>query len=471
MTPTPFPAELAIALDASTREVEPGTLVGGSPRRMVRLSTVGRAAFSELRAGRARSAAAGVLARRLTDVGLAHPRPAGPDLLDVTVVVPAHGRPDLLAGCLAALGDRHPVVVVDDASPDEQSIAAVAAEHGATVIRRDCNGGPAAARNTGLARVSTEFVAFVDSDCLPDEGWIEALGGHFRDPLVAAIAPRIVAADSSGRYVESVSLLDLGDRESCARAGGPVGYVPTAALVVRTAALASLGHAFDERLRYGEDVDLVWRLNAAGWRVRYDPAVEVGHREPTSWRQRWRKRFHYGTSAAPLAVRHPGSVPPMVVSPLSLVAAAGLLARRPGLAAAGLVGSTAVTARTLRRAGLPAAAVTAPPLALRATASTWVATGRVAGQFGLPVVLTALARLPKESTGSVWSRRLAVAALISAGPLAAHRRSGSPLSAGRFVVGQLLDDIAYGAGVIAGCIHHRTADPLRPVRSMTTEVV
>ena len=56
-----------------------------------------------------------------------------------------------------------------------------------------------------------------------------------------------------------------------------VAYVPTAALLVRRAAL---GDGFDESLRNGEDVDLVWRLIEAGWRVRYEPAVQVGTASP-----------------------------------------------------------------------------------------------------------------------------------------------------------------------------------------------
>ena len=79
------------------------------------------------------------------------------------------------------------------------------------------------------------------------------------------------------------------------RPGSRVSYVPTAALLVRRSALDSVaiddaaipapGHlagpgplssrgVFDPALRYGEDVDLIWRLHDAGWRVRYEPSVQ-----------------------------------------------------------------------------------------------------------------------------------------------------------------------------------------------------
>ena len=64
------------------------------------------------------------------------------------------------------------------------------------VIRHARSKGPAAARNTGLAACSTDFVAFLDSDVVPRRGWLEALLGHFCDPAVALAAPRIVGLRS-----------------------------------------------------------------------------------------------------------------------------------------------------------------------------------------------------------------------------------------------------------------------------------
>ena len=51
------------------------------------------------------------------------------------------------------------------------------------------------ARNEGLKGVETELVAFLDSDTVPPAGWIEQLAGHFDDPKVAAVAPRIRASE------------------------------------------------------------------------------------------------------------------------------------------------------------------------------------------------------------------------------------------------------------------------------------
>ena len=101
-------------------------------------------------------------------------------------------------------------------------------------------------------------------------------------------------------------------------------------------------------------MDLVWRLHDAGWRIRYDPAVQVAHHEPGTWPALLARRFRYGTSAAPLAARHPGQVPPLVLYPWPALTVAGLAGARPAVAALGFAGSVLAMRRALHRAGLPA---------------------------------------------------------------------------------------------------------------------
>ncbi|HEY3605408.1 MAG TPA: glycosyltransferase, partial [Sporichthyaceae bacterium] len=179
--------------------------MGGSPTRLMRLSARGVEALTELRDGPVRTPAGATLARRLTDAGLAHPRPAASATPELVVVVPAHDRADLLDRCLRTLGDTYPVLVVDDASTDHAAIKAVADRHGARLIRRHVNGGPAAARNTGLTNTDGALIAFVDSDCAPTARALTRLAAHLADRNVAAVAPRIVPDEPGPRCA-----LDLG---------------------------------------------------------------------------------------------------------------------------------------------------------------------------------------------------------------------------------------------------------------------
>jgi mycofactocin glycosyltransferase len=470
----PMPAGLAVELDPGVSQLTGDVLFGGSPARVLRLSPAGVAALAELRQGPVASAAAAVLARRLTDTGLAHPRlsgdGAGPDVtgldvtgldvtgLDVTVVVPVLDRPRELDRCLAAAGTRFPVVVVDDGSADPAATAAVCAARGARLIRRDVNGGPGPARNTALAQVGTELVAFLDSDCVPPPGWIEALAGHLADPLVAAVAPRIVplAAVQAGGPAPGGVTLDLGDRPARVAPMTRVAYVPTAALLVRRSAL---GGGFDETLRNGEDVDLVWRLIEAGWRVRYEPAVQVRHDEPATRAALLRRRFRYGTSAAPLTRRHPGAVTPLVLQPWPTLTMTALLARRPLTAGTTFAVSTALLDRRLRASGLPAEGLVRPMA--EGVRQTWLGTGRWCGQFAAPAVAALIVYPGGRTARARWGRRLAAASLLAGPPLAewAARRDTSLL---RHTAVTLADQAAYGAGVYAGCLRERLITPVLP---------
>ncbi len=403
-----------VVLDERVRRYAGGRVLVGAGGRVLRLTDAGAAALD---------APPPALARRLLDAGLAHPLPARAERPDVTIVIPVRDRPAELDRCLAALageaaaaparsdGDAAPgggggagdpgprVLVVDDGSRDGGAIAAVCARHGARVLRRPAPGGPAAARNAALAQVGSELVAFLDSDCVAPPGWVGELAGHFDDPRVAAVAPRVLDR-----------ALDMGASPAAVTPGGRVPYVPSAALVVRRAALGG----FDEALRYGEDVDLVWRLHDRGWRIRYDPRVVVAHARPgwgraglatssraglaTSGRlglatsspaglataarvaaaldpDLLARRFRYGTSAAPLAQRHPGRLAPFVLAPVPTAVLVLLAARRPRSAALLLAGQTALLARRLRALGVPARL--APVLTVRATLDT--AAGIVGG--------------------------------------------------------------------------------------------
>jgi len=464
-----LPERFGLALDRRLRRFGGGTvLAGGHPGRIVTLTPDGALAL-DARVGpgtavpEARDAATSDLAGRLVASGMAHPRPPAHDpdagLPAVTVVVPAFDRAGALDRCLAALGTDHPVVVVDDASLDPDAVATVCAVHGARLVRRDRNGGPGAARGDALAHVGTDLVAFVDSDCTVGPGWLDRLTWLFDDPGIGAVAPRVVAAPpadgSRPRVVDRFhavrSPIDLGPDEGEVGPGRAVRYVPTAALVVRRSALDDVG-GFAPGMRVGEDVDLVWRLVDAGWRVRYEPSVTVGHAEPRRWGTALARRFRYGTSAGPLAARHPGRLAPVELRPWPTAAALAALAGRTPLALAAVAASGILLGRSVRPLGVP----TRQAWAWSAQGAGWtvVGLGRAATMVAAPAVV-ALAAGGRRGT------RAAVA-LVLAPPVVEWVRRRPDLDLPRWVAASVADDLAYGAGVWTGCLRSGSFGPVLP---------
>lgn len=237
-----------------------------------------------------------------------------------------------------------------------------------------------------------------------------------------------------------------------------VRYVPTAALLVRKEAVDASGR-FAFELRFGEDVDLVWRLLEAGWRLRYEPVVTVGHGEPSTWPALLARRFRYGTSAGPLARRHPEHLAPVELRPAPAVAAAALLAGYLPAAAVvtGLAG--AALARQVRPLGIPPGQ--AARWSAQAVGWTVVGLGRATTMLAAPALLGGL-------VGGRRSRRAALGLLLIP-PVLDWWQRRPPLDPLRWCLASVADDVAYGSGVWVGCVRARTARPLLPVVRRTVD--
>jgi cellulose synthase/poly-beta-1,6-N-acetylglucosamine synthase-like glycosyltransferase len=195
----------------------------------------------------------------------------------VSVVVPAHARPERLERLLSALREQtigsdlfEVIVVADGANPavlDLLERAASGRGLSLTVVPQAPARGPGAARNTGWRLATAPLVAFTDDDCVPTPGWLTA--------GLAAAGPR--------RIVQGITLPDPGEtgglvsRSVRVESLGP--QYETCNIFYPRAALEPLG-GFDERYGLtpgGEDTDLAWRAIEAGYETRLAPDALVHH--------------------------------------------------------------------------------------------------------------------------------------------------------------------------------------------------
>lgn len=447
---------IPVIADTTLRRMAPKVWLGGSPLRLFRLTERGDRLLVALvesgiwdPVGESESA----LRDRLSEAGAVHPAPRPVDANgrdatagEVTVVIPVR---DDVPGLAALLGDlsasasdaqRRKIVVVDDGSRDSAAVTTLAAANRATLVRHDRPRGPAAARNTGLDAVDTPLVAFVDADVRAPAGWLEPLLAHLAAPRVVAVAPRVRTTGGNGvlaRYDQDRGPLDMGAAPALVRPRSKVGYVPSAALVVRTENARALG-GFDEQLRFGEDVDFVWRLGKAGGAVRYEPVAVVTHRPRSSVREWLRQRVDYGSSAAELNRLHRGAVAPLVVSPWSAAVWTAIALGHPVVGVGLAAGSAAALANELPALDPRRAAV----LALRGHLGAGRQIARALVRPWWPLTLGA-------AVVSRRARRVAVAAVTT------HlvTTPGGPLTR----VLALVDDMAYSVGVSKGVL--RAGDP------------
>jgi mycofactocin system glycosyltransferase len=429
-----------------TRQQGRGLVVAGSPLRLFRVSPGGAQVLTLAETGeQPPTETVQRMLDRFVDAGALHPvHEAGPYTdADVTVVIPALDTlPRLDSGVRTIVvddGSRPPLRLPDDAPPS------------VTLVRLSTNAGPAAARNAGLDSVTTALVAFVDADVEVSDGWLQPLLAHFADPRVVLVAPRVRGAAGTSpiaRYEQAHSPLDLGDQPARIAAGTRVSYVPAAALVCRADVVRAVD-GFDEDMRVGEDVDLVWRLTALGHRCRYEPDSTVDHRPRSSWAALLRQRFGYGRSAAALARRHPGSLAPVRMSGWSAGVWALVAARRPVWALALAAGTTAALARKLR--DVPSKET------IRLAGLGHLAAGRQLAQaltrVWWPIALLAAVFVPK-------ARTVVAAALVT--PVAVDVARAHSLAPLRDAPVRWAEEMAYATGVWRGVLAEREVGPLVP---------
>lgn len=458
---TGLPGGFRVRLGHGVQRCDGGaTLLGGMPARLLYLQPEAQAALGDgefsVRDARTRQLAGLLLARGVADPVVSAGAGFG-RLAATTVVVPIKDRSTSLERLLQSLSPLVGVIVVDDGSIDATAVSVVARRHRARLIRSPVSGGPAAARNRGLREVTTPFVAFVDSDVVADGDWLETLLAHFDDPDVGLAAPRIRGLDVKerswiGRYESERSSLDLGRRAAAVQPRGWVSYVPSACLVARVDAL---GDGFDESLHVAEDVDLIWRVVAQGWRVRYEPAAFVRHDHRVTFGAWLNRKYFYGTGAALLAQRHGSLVAPVVVAPWSAAVLGAVLAQRRWSLPVAAGVSVAVAARLstkLTRSSRPF------PTALAMTGN-----GVVSALWQAARTLTRH-WWPLAAVGSLFSKRIRRATLVAAVAegLADYAEVRPDLDPARYVLARRLDDLAYGSGLWWGSLRARSLGALLP---------
>src|SRR5437667_1308280 len=195
-----------------------------------------------------------------------------------SIIVPVRDGAAFLAESLPALvasaGEDAEVIVCDDGSRDGS--ASVAAAHGALVIPHPVPTGPAAARNRGARGTRGRILVFVDADVRVHADTIPRLRRALDDPAISAAfgsyddAPPARSWPSFYRNLAHHFVHQRSRREASTFWAG-------CGAVRRDAFLAAGGFDPAYRRPSVEDVELGYRLRAAGHRIRLVPEAQATH--------------------------------------------------------------------------------------------------------------------------------------------------------------------------------------------------
>lgn len=253
--------------------------------------------------------------------------PAAPDTPALSVVLVCWNNRAYLEPCLrslleAGMQSTFDVVVVDNGSTDGSQAMLRADFPAVRLIENGANLGLSRASNQGIQATTGRSVLLLNNDTLVNGPSLDAMVAFLdATPGAGAVGGRLLNPDGSFQSAfapfstwreELLIATGLGER---LRPGYPssravpdtraVDWLSSACLLLRRAALDEVGLLDEEYFIYGDEVDLQYRLQRAGWMVYYLPTattIHYGGRSMDRWRRRkmvYRGRLlfyrkHYG---------------------------------------------------------------------------------------------------------------------------------------------------------------------------------
>lgn len=230
---------------------------------------------------------------------------------DMSIVLVCWNNKAYLFPCLESLYGSHldssfDVVVVDNGSTDGSQELLREKYPDIKLIENGRNVGLSKASNQGIQATAGKYVLLLNNDTLVNKAALDSMVAYLDQHKEAgAVGGKLLNEDGSfqGGYAKFSSLGEefliatgLGDRlapgyPSHYDADKPlqVGWLSSACLLVRRAALDQVGLLDESYFIYGDEADLQYRLFRAGWQVVYLPhatTLHFGGRSMNRWKRR-----------------------------------------------------------------------------------------------------------------------------------------------------------------------------------------
>ncbi len=221
-------------------------------------------------------------------------------MVEISVVIPHFDQQDSLKKCIDALKhqtldqERYEVIVVHNEGVIPEILFQIVGNTSNIYLEKEPKPGSYAARNTGIKKAKGKYIAFTDSDCIPDKNWLEVLLNQFsrvQEPIrisgeIAIIPPTAPKVDWCYQYETVFEFRQKRSAEG--------GTAVTANMAVTKTILDDIG-GFEEGLKSGGDK--LWNVKASshGVPLLYEPLARVWHPSRNNLSQICRKyRRTYG---------------------------------------------------------------------------------------------------------------------------------------------------------------------------------
>jgi GT2 family glycosyltransferase len=232
--------------------------------------------------------------------------PALPRYPRVSVVVCSYNAERTMEACLASLEKLnypdYEVIVVNDGSTDRT--LAISERFPFCRIISQPNKGLSVARNVGAEHATGEIVAYTDSDCVADPDWLTYLVAKMETArLVACGGPNFPPPEDS--LVPAAVAVSPGGPTHVLLSDDVAEHIAGCNMAFRRDVLLKIG-GFDPTYRAaGDDVDICWRFQDAGYTIGFSPAAVVWHFRRNTVKAYIGQQRGYGKAEALVYSKHP----------------------------------------------------------------------------------------------------------------------------------------------------------------------
>jgi O-antigen biosynthesis protein len=231
--------------------------------------------------------------------GTCPPRPQ--TLPMVSVVICAYNAERTMRPCMESLEKldypNFEVIVVDDGSRDRT--AEIAMDFPEFRLIGQPNKGLSVARNVGLHAARGDIIAYTDSDCVVDPNWLTLIVRTMEQGGFDGCGGPNLSPHEDGR-IEACCAASPGAPSHVLTAHDEAEHLAGCNMAFTKAALTKVGGFDPQFASAGDDVDICWRLIAAGYRLGFSPAAFVWHFRRNTIKAYYGQQRGYGRAEAML---------------------------------------------------------------------------------------------------------------------------------------------------------------------------
>ena len=232
-----------------------------------------------------------------------------------SIIIPVYNRPDeveeLLDTLIVQSNKNFELIIVEDGSElkCDKIIQQCNADFEISYFFKE-NGGPASARNFGMAKAQYDYFIFFDSDCLIPANYFDIVSNSLTQNYVDAFGGPDAAHESFTPIQKAISYSMTSFFTTCGIRGGNEKmeqFKPRSFNMGYSRKVYEQTQGFSN-MRFGEDVDMSLKILKNGFSTKLIKEAFVYHKRRTDFRKFYKQVYNSGIARINLFMRHPNSL-------------------------------------------------------------------------------------------------------------------------------------------------------------------